>query len=324
MAGFRSTISKVMAALRSRRGHNFLVFLAFLVLSTLLWFVMALNDEEQCDVRMPLVLTNVPDSVTIISTPPQAIAVSLRTRGSQRLKLAWSGAPKINVDFRIYRSGNALHLSNTDLKSLARNAVDGASIILVSPDSLNLLFTTGKGTKLPVIVDYSVTAGPKSSFSGYPLLSVDSVKVYSLEPLTARIEAVATEPFRMTGLNESVTRRLALVPPPGTRVVPDSVDVTFNVEPLILKSRMVTVETQHVPEDRRLITFPARVEVIYMISLSDFKNNPDPHMKVVADYSTINHANPTRNIRLKLMDVSANLQNVHLAADSAEYIIEQL
>ncbi|MCM1033081.1 MAG: YbbR-like domain-containing protein [Odoribacter sp.] len=313
-----------MAALRSRRGHNFLVFLAFLVLSTLLWFVMALNDEEQCDVRMPLVLTNVPDSVTIISTPPQAIAVGLRTRGSQRLKLAWSGAPKINVDFRIYRSGNALHLSNTDLKSLARNAVDGASIILVSPDSLNLLFTTGKGTELPVIVDYSVTAGPKSSLSGYPLLSVDSVKVYSLEPLTARIEAVATEPFRMTGLNESVTRRLALVPPPGTRVVPDSVDVTFNVEPLILKSRMVTVETQHVPEDRRLITFPARVEVIYMISLSDFKNNPDPHMKVVADYSTIDHANPTRNIRLKLMDVSANLQNVHLAADSAEYIIEQL
>lgn len=324
MANIKDLFSKLTTALRSKRGHNLLSFIACLGVATLLWFVMALNDEEQYDVHMPVVITNKPDSITIISTPPAALAVSLRATGSQRLKLDWTKPPKLNIDFRLYKHGSRLQLTNTELKSLARNALDGASIILVSPDSLNLVFTSTPGTPLPVIVDYSVTAGPKSSIVGTPQTSVDSVKVYSTRRISNKIESVATQPIRLDGLSETTTQRVALVAPPGTRVVPDSIDVTFNVEPLILKHRTVSIEPVNVPLDRRLITFPARIDVIYMISMSDFKNNPEPHMRVIADYKTIDRSNPTHNMRLKLTDVSSNLQNVHLVADSAEYIIEQL
>ncbi|MDE6289101.1 MAG: hypothetical protein K2M00_10020, partial [Muribaculaceae bacterium] len=79
---------------------------------------MALNDEEQCDVRMPFTLTNVPDSVTIISLPPENIAVSLRARGSRRLRLALTDPPRLVADFRLYRGRSAVRLSNTDLKAI--------------------------------------------------------------------------------------------------------------------------------------------------------------------------------------------------------------
>lgn len=316
-------LRKAMAALRSRRGHSFLSFLACLGMAMLLWFVMALNDELQCDVRLPFVLTNVPDSVTVINTPPATVSVSLRARGQQRIRLAWGNPPRLNVDFRLYRAGNAVRLSNTDLKALARGALDGAQIILVSPDSLNMNFTTGPGVSRPVAVDHRVTAGPKSSIVGTPTLSYDSVRVYSLEPLPASVRSVVTAPVRLNDLVESTTVRVGLVPPPGTRVIPDSVDVTFHVEPLIFKTRNVAIEAVNVPDGMRLITFPSRIEVRYMIAMSDYKTS-EPHMRVVADYAGIDHDNPTRNIRLRLVDVSSNLINVHLAADSAEYIIERL
>ncbi len=321
----RKYYDKVVTVMRSRRGHDFLVFLAFLCVSTILWYVMTLNDEEQCDARLPFVLTNVPDSVTLINEPPSAIAVSLRAQGSQRLKLAFGEPPTITADFRLYRSGNAVRLSNTDLKSLARNALGGSSVSLVSPDSLTLNYTSSCGILLPVSVDFSVTTGPKSVLVGQPVSSVDSVRVYSQTPLPSGSSKVVTQSVGLTGINETVTRRVALIAPPGTRVIPDSVDVTFKVEPLILKTRKVAVETVNVPEGVRLITFPATITVRYLISQSDYiDENFEARMRVVADYTAIDRSGATRNMRLRLRDVSPELQNVQLESDSVEFIIEKL
>ena len=85
----------------------------------------------------------------------------------------------------------------------------------------------------------------------------------------------------------------------------------------------MTVEPVNVPDGLRLITFPSQVEVVYMISVSDYKNS-EPRMRVIADYNQIGRSRSTRNMRLRLTDVSPTLRNVQLASDSAEYIIEHL
>ena len=56
-----------------------------------------------------------------------------------------------------------------------------------------------------------------------------------------------------------------------------------------------------------------------MISVSDYKNT-DPYIRVTADYNSINDRN-SRMIKLRISEASDNLQNVHLASDSAEYYI---
>lgn len=309
--------------MRSRRGRNALVFLACLCASSILWCVLSLNEEDQADVRIPVRLVNVPDSVTMVSLPPATLAASVRTHGSQLLRLNWGFVPAVDIDFRIYRSGDYLRLSDTDLKALIRSRIEGSTVLVVTPDSLSLGFTTSPGVSLPVIADYAITAGPKASIVSAPHLSVDSVRVFSLEPLPKNVLSVATEPIRIQGLNESVVRRVRLVAPHNARVIPDSVDVAFDVEPLIFKTRRVSVEAINVPAGHKLITFPAQVDVMFMVPLSIYKN-ADPHIRVVADYKSIDRNNPTRNIRIRVTDVSAGLQNVHLAADSAEYIIEEL
>lgn len=59
-----------------------------------------------------------------------------------------------------------------------------------------------------------------------------------------------------------------------------------------------------------------------MMPASVYKHS-NPQFRVVADYRSIDTSAPTRNMRLKLVDVDDNLQNVYLSADSAEYIIER-
>ncbi len=321
--GIKERFGKLMAAVRSRRGRDALMFLLFLTISTVLWLVLSLNEEEQFDVRLPMKITHVPDSVTLIRPGPEALNVSLRARGTQVIKMLAGSMPTVNIDFRAYRSNGLLHLNSTELKALARTAAGGSQVSVVYPDSLAIPYTTHPGFSMPLNIDYKVTVGPQSALNGRPRLSADSVKVFMAPgiALPDNYNAVTTEPIRLTGLNESETRRVRLIGPAGSRVIPDSVDVSFEVEPLIFKSRKVVIEPVNVPEGTKLITFPAQIDVFYMVPMSAYVKS-DPHFRIVADYKRINHQNPSKMMKLTLRDVPSNLQNVLLSVDSAEYIIE--
>lgn len=321
--GIKEQFGKLMAAVRSRRGRDALMFLLFLTISAVLWLVLSLNEEEQFDVRLPMKITHVPDSVTLISPGPEAINVSLRARGTQVIKMLAGSKPTVNIDFRAYRSNGLLHLSSTELKALARTTAGGSQVSVVYPDSLVIPYTTHPGFSMPLNIDYKVTVGPQSALNGRPRLSADSVKVFMAPGVAIpdNYNAVTTEPIRLTGLSESETRRVRLIGPAGSRVIPDSIDVSFDVEPLIFKSRKVVIEPVNVPEGTKLITFPAQIDVFYMVPMSAYVKS-DPHFRIVADYKRINPHNPSKMMKLTLRDVPSNLQNVHLSVDSAEYIIE--
>jgi len=321
--GIKEQFGKFMAAVRSRRGRDALMFLLFLTISAVLWLVLSLNEEEQFDVRLSMKITHVPDSVTLISPGPEALNVSLRARGTQVIKMLAGSKPTVNIDFRAYRSNGLLHLSSTELKALARTTAGGSQVSVVYPDSLVIPYTTHPGFSMPLNIDYKVTVGPQSALNGRPRLSADSVKVFMAPGVAIpdNYNAVTTEPIRLTGLSESETRRVRLIGPAGSRVIPDSIDVSFDVEPLIFKSRKVVIEPVNVPEGTKLITFPAQIDVFYMVPMSAYVKS-DPHFRIVADYKRINPHNPSKMMKLTLRDVPSNLQNVHLSVDSAEYIIE--
>lgn len=319
----KEQFGKVMAAVRSRRGRDSLMFLLFVAISAVLWLVLSLNEEEQFDVRLPMKITHVPDSVTLISPGPEALNVSLRARGTQVIKMLAGAMPTVSIDFRAYRSNGMLHLNSTELKALARTTAGGSQVSVVYPDSLSIPYTTHPGFIMPVNIDYKVTTGPQSALNGRPRISADSVKVFMAPGLALpdNYNAVTTEPIRLTGLSDSETRRVRLLGPSGSRIIPDSIDVSFEVEPLIFKSRKVVIEPVNVPEGTKLITFPAQIDVFYMVPMSAYVKS-DPHFRIVADYRRIDHNNPSKMMKLTLRDVPSNLQNVHLSVDSAEYIIE--
>lgn len=321
----KATFARLMAAVRSRRGRDSLMFFVFIIISAVLWMVLSLNEEEQFDVRLPVKITHVPDSVMLLSAGPEALNVSLRARGTQVIKMQIGMMPTVNIDFRAFRTNGMLHLSSTELKSTVRNSMGGAQVSVVFPDSLSIPYTTHPGYLMPVNLDYKVTTGPQFAIEGRPWQSLDSVRVY-MAPGTAlpdNFRAVTTEPIHLTGITENESRRVRLTGPAGSRVVPDSIDVTFRVEPLIFKSRKVVIEPVNVPEGTKLITFPAQIDVFYMVPMSIYPKS-DPKFRILADYRSINHGSPTKMMKLTLTDVPQNLQNVHLSADSAEYIIERL
>lgn len=281
---------------------------------------MTLNEQEQRDLRLNVRLTHVPDSITLIDAEPKTLNVNMSVSGSQVLRLAFSPSPTVNIDFRAYRDRNRLYVNSSELRSLVRQATGTQQVGMVYPDSIVLRFTSDPGVKVAVNVEADVTAGPRSLITTRPRVSPDSVMLYCLRGVRP-VRSVRTEELSITGLDGSVTRRLRLIAPANTRLVPDSVDVTVEAEPLIFKTRKVVIEPENVPSNVRLITFPAQMTVMYMVPMSQY-THVDPHFRVIADYRTLSQGSD--KIKLKLVDVAGNLRNVHLESDSAEYIIERL
>ena len=321
MPGLREKMQHIYDVLRSPKGHDIGMFCIFVAISAVLWSVLALNEEEQRDIRIPVRLTHVPDSVTMLARGPENVTASVLVRGSQLLKMSMS-KPSLNIDFRIYRQGDHIFLSNADLKGLVRNATGSSQVAVLFPDSVSISYTSNPGVRVPVVVDYDVTAGPRSAMVGRPRLSADSVEVFTGSG-TPAFRSVRTEAIHIGGLDGSVTRRVRLISPSGARLIPDSIDVTFEAEPLIIKHRRVVIEPINVPSGTKLITFPAQMTVTYMVPMSSYTST-DPHFRVVADYRKINRRRGSNMVKLTILDVPRTLRNVSLASDSAEYIIEQL
>ncbi len=257
MDRLKELLRRAGEAIRSPRGRDVLMFMLFLFISAVLWGVLALNEEEQYDLRMPVRITHVPDSVTLLSKGPDALTVNLRARGTQLLKMSLGDTPGVNIDFRVYRSGEYMHLSNAELKALARNASGGSQVSVLYPDSISIPFTTHPGFKLPVRANVQATPGPRASLSGRPRVAPDSVKLYALGGhLPSGVDYINTEALSLEAVEGQQTRRLRLLPPPGTRAIPDSVDVTIEAEPLIMKRRRVVIEPVNVPANIKLIYFP--------------------------------------------------------------------
>lgn len=317
----KANLPRLRGLAKSQRGHNTMLYMVFVVIAAALWAVMWLNEEATYDLRMPVHMTHVPDSVTVISDLPDNLQVTVRGKGTQLLRYLVGKPDPIEIDYRVYRSSRGIRLGDVDIKSLMRSQLGGANPQAVSPDSIVILYTSALPALLPVELDCHVTSAPGVTLVGAPALNVDSVKVYSAGNLSTRTRHVTTEPVRLDNIKATRTVRVRLLSPPGTRVVPDSADMTIVAEPLILKEREVVVEGTGAPAGHRLITFPAKVKVKYMVPMSAYTKS-EPAFRVLADYADISPQGSGR-VRLRLRNVPPLLQNVRLTVDSADYYISK-
>ncbi len=324
MAILKNKYSNFKNALLSPRGKNVAVFLIFVVISAILWVTMTLNEEVHKDIRCRIEITNCPDSVTMISYLPEMINVNVKARGSQLVKYSWGDIPTINIDYAYYKKGNVISLGDAELRGIFRNIFgSGAQILAIKPDSLSLLFTSRRPTRLPVIVDSRVTASPTAVLLDKPQANLDSVSVYSVEPIDPSIKHISTTPIQISGISTNKSMKVRLITPPGTRVEPDSVTVNISVEKLIVTNAKVLIETEGVPTGEKLLLFPNYINISYMLPMADYEKN-HRGFKVVADYQSILDNPSSKRVKLQVVtDANSHAQNFTLEIDSVSYMIER-
>lgn len=310
----------ISAELHSARGKDVLLYLLFVCVAFVFWLMLSLDSEVQRDYDVPLVIEDVPDSVTFISALPSTVNVGVQAKGSQLLQYAWGHIAPVKFNFREFAADNVWALPTVKMESRMREYFgNGVLINSVRPDSLRLIYTSLPGEKVKLRIHGSVSTNLEYVLSGALSANVDSIAVYSRQPLPHDLTYVDTESFACRDLRDTTYVEVRLVPIPGMRLIPDRVRVCVPVEALVMKKQTVRIETVNVPENSTLITFPSKAEVSFLVPVSRFKD--DDIIRVFADYNDIKRGSQYLPLHMPLLP--HDISQASVTPDSVEYIVDR-
>lgn len=315
----RLIIQRVSTALRSNRGRDVLTYLTFVAVAFVFWVFMSLDNEMQRDFDVPLEITEIPDSVTLISQVPPSLAVSVKGKDSKLLRFFVGKMSPVKFKWIDNASDGSLIMPSDRLDSRLRDYFgSGVEIVSCRPDSIRIPYTTQPGVKVKLHIDAEIHPNLQYIMYGAPYTNVDSVTLYSITDIPHSIKEVSTEPIVKSGLTDTTTYVVAVKPIPGVRIIPDKVSVTVPVEPLIARKRTAAIETHGVPEGKHLVTFPSKVEVSYLVPMSAY--NDDYPLKASVEYEDVKM--PGNKIPVSLSILPSIYRSVSFTPESVEYIIE--
>ena len=306
---------------KSSRFRSVLTFTVFVGISAMFWLILTLNDSVQEGCVVNVRISNKPDSITFISEVPKNIHVEVKDKGSSLMRTMWLKTPTVNLNFRELAEHGQLICSRSDMMAALKETFGtNATIISSSLDSLRLLYTDRPGKSIPVVV--MVKAGARAGYTvyGLPTAEPSRVTAYGPREIIDTLTRVMTKSYLETDLAESMSFSSELRNIPGVRLIPSSVKVRVNVEPLVAKEDIVTVVAENVPSDENLLLFPSNVRVSYYVPMSEFSDEKKA-VRVVVDYNDV-AAHMGGRIPLRIEPVKGvHAVNPRLHSDSVEYTL---
>ena len=250
-----------ISSLRKINGHNLLVFLCFVIISSSLWLLNALNERFETDIVVGVVVTNVPEGVELEGQDDIGIDVYVRDRGSELFDYKFGNAPEVSVDFNdLTNDGNGnLSMHFSALENRVSNALKPSSTFLHFKDDYLLLQVKRERVTLPVKLNYDI-----ETKRHYELIAVDaSVREITLIAPSSEIkewEMVELPEFVIKGLDKDTLFTYDL---PGSRYSayePSKIDVHLTVAPYV---------------DSKVTCRVNLVNRLFDLNLDDYYNIPD-------------------------------------------------
>lgn len=313
--------SKIGKISKSSTGKNAFLFLIFLIVAFIFWLMLALNDEIQKDYVLPLEISEVPDSVTLIDNIPNNINVSVRDKGSSLVRFSLGNNPSIKIKYKDVQSLNGrLILSRANINSILQSKFgSNAHIVSFTPDSIKSAITTLPGKSVKLIINTNVKPNPQYVICGEITANVDSIKLFSQNPIPDSIIAVNTALISHDNATDTIKESVSLILPNNIKAKPNKVTVTIPVEPLISKKVSINIQPEST-DGTKLIIFPSKCEVSYLIPMSRYNELPKDIVLKAAYQASKSTSN---KIPVTVSCDSVYYKNITVKPDSVEYIIEQ-
>lgn len=315
-------IKKYWHTVRATNGfRKFLTFLIFVVVASLFWFILALNDNIQDDFEVKIKIVNVPDTVTFIQEPPRTVHVLVRDKGTSLWRNAIFSKPEVDFNYREFASDGVVYINRGELSSGVKKIFgQSASVLSMSLDSIRIVYTTLPPRRVPVEVSMDITPAMGKVISSRPQVEPSGVLIYSTREGLDTITRVLTDKLRAQNLEDPTTFTVNLKKIPGVRMEPAQVKVKVNVEALIRRQITVPILIDNVPQGEDILLFPSTANVEFYIPMSKF-GNAEEEIEVRVNYRDIE--NDMKRLPLHLGRHSKDLENVRILDSSVEYTLVQ-
>ena len=302
---------------------RFLTFIIFLIISTVLWFLIKLSKNYSTQSEFLLDYTEVPVNKWV-STPQQTVKVSFDADGFVTLRHHLVSKqkrvveiPLNEVPYRLEGGFTYSYSSQYVVEQLAHQLGIPSSSVTITDEKQYFNMEDLQSKELEVVVPLEVQTQQQYALYGRPKVVPDRVTVYGPKNLLDTLTRVTTEPFHEENANSYLRRTLVLDLLDGAiRCEVDRVEVTVPVEQYTEMDIDVPVS---IADSLQVRFFPETVKVKCMIPICDYAAVGASSFQVLADTAQLHRMEPLLDVGM--VKQPENVQVVKMEPLQVEYLI---
>ena len=308
-------------------------FLLCLVFSFIAWLFIKLSKETSTIVPVRVEVVNIPENLLFTGQSDSTFVLSIETTGIRILSnKAFRRINLLEADFaslqRVRDQENQFFFtaSQAEVRFSVLNDISRTNLS-AHPDTMFFQGSNAFIKKVPVVVDKQIDYRPGFKLYDFPQIDPDSIYVRGPVDIKDSVNYIPTQPLRQKMADRDIEQQLDLINPFPTQQVSLSdqhVMVRINIEEFTedMIELPVLVECPDIKEafpDSRILLFPDRVNVFYLVALKDMNTiSPDMFSVKVQCPDTLS-TNQTR-LRIRLVEQPGLVELSRIRPSEVEYV----
>ena len=260
-----------------------LVFGLSFILAFCLWFIVNLSRDFNITVSLPLNISNIPEDMALVTSPPDHASVGVTGEGWMLISL-YNNPPSIMVYADDQEEVNLFERVQRQVATVA-----DVSITQVDPFVLNLNMEEKIYKEVPVEAFVEITTDDRHGLIGEAVIEPQTVTISGAASRIDDIERVRTKRVVLEEVKDGRELELEIESPfPGISVYPDNISYQFEVTELTEGEVRIPIRIRNLPPGQNVTYHPSTVTVRYDVPIEQYNVAQESQpFRAYIDYNTI-------------------------------------
>lgn len=310
-----------------KNNRKFKIFLFFLLITSVIWFMLKLSKTYTSTAIFSVKYENLPSDKLLQNSPVTELGLSVKATGFSLLKYK---IKKHTIAFDlgsvIKKNRDYYLLPNAQLQNLSRQLSSGAEVVQVLQDTIFIELGSNISKKVPVNTNLDI------KFKlGYNLIEPlrilpDSILIIGPEKEVNLISEINTKPIKLTEVYEDVALTLEVINPLESNhleLATTKIKATGKVDRFTEGFFNIPVKIINEPEGVQMNPFPKEIKVVYQVGLSHFNKINENSFSVVFDYQQYQKDTTIQYLTPVIIHQSEYLHSLKLNPSQIEFLIQK-
>ncbi len=299
------------------------VFLLFLLLSTILWFIQSLDQKRISTIYVPIQYIGTPNDIKLSANKATKIRIKLQDKGTNLIQYGKNIDSPISLDMKgDYKDKGEIVLTSQQLKTIfAQRLQSTTSVLSVSPDTLRIEYEKLTTKRVPVHLESDVDLASQYIFSDKTKVEPDTITVYGSKQKLETLEYISTKKTTHSALQDTTKISLDLEKEPdGVNFSTKKVMVTFFVERFTERKQQVPVTIINNKKNENIKLFPSTVWVSYNIGIPHYNKVKKEDIKIIFDAQKAKKST-NKKYRPQIIVKSNYIKDININPTEIEFLI---
>lgn len=315
---------KTMKAFLATRDA--LIFLFFLICSSLFWFIITLNKTYELTVKIPIEYSNVPAEIEFTTELPDSFAVKIKDKGTSMFTYQFKEFDPVVInfnDYSVYSNSNSWSISTTTHfeKNIKKQINQSALILNYYPEEIVIekKLLDSKKVQVRPLINIGLQ---KQYFLCSDIITLpDSITLYGYKEILDTLKYIHTQEYRFDNLKDTLNTTLQLNIPKHCKANPNKVKIVAPIEFYTQSDIDLGIRVKNLPENIVVKTIPEKLNLSFLVGLSKYKDIRPSDFILSIDYESLRQSNSNTET-VTLESFPQYIKQPYLKENKVKWLIE--